>query len=413
MSAFNYRDFIRKIRQRTWQFYFDARALSLPDGVAWEQETNAVHAGVLEALETLDEVHRGAIMFELVRAKRLANWKGIQALRNAVPLAAPMLDDFELHSSDEERALWALVNWPTQVKIAESIMQFDARVEKRQWWRVQLSPGQTISCGPEDQKFLRDAIALAFTPKRARLRACEIDVLTRHLDGGVQLDIRVEDNLQRNFEFDENDHTVWREYRPPLRMTVVIYPEAGAIDMVVPGGEKTRTKVLGPLAKHVFKCALEPITMPQPLFLLNRLRDGVRPDEHSGLDLRDYGVDHVRLSECRVRTVVAPLCDFSIKPPGIKGDADVLDCVRAHDSQLMTSGFNIVSGVVSLYFGPTSASKERVLHIGLKPTGISNLRDMNEKDARLAENLVLALGVKQVEPPKKQVHGAVSDVEGA
>ena len=37
----------------------------------------------------------------------------------------------------------------------------------------------------------------------------------------------------------------------------------------------------------------------------------------------------------------------------------------------------------------------RVLHIDLKQSGISNLRDMEEADARLVESLLRALGVMQ------------------
>jgi hypothetical protein len=62
----------------------------------------------------------------------------------------------------------------------------------------------------------------------------------------------------------------------------------------------------------------------------------------------------------------------------------------------MSTGFNFIGATVSLYFESEGNSKKgRVLHIGLKPTGISNLRDMEEADAQLAENLMRALGVMQ------------------
>jgi hypothetical protein len=65
----------------------------------------------------------------------------------------------------------------------------------------------------------------------------------------------------------------------------------------------------------------------------------------------------------------------------------------------MGGGFNIISAVVSLYFEPEGESRKgRTVHIGLKPTGISNLRDMEEADARLAEALMQALGVMQIPP---------------
>jgi hypothetical protein len=178
------------------------------------------------------------------------------------------------------------------------------------------------------------------------------------------------------------------------------------MDLLVCGGEKARKKVLAPLALHVFKKPIEPVAVPQPMFLLNRLREGVNPDEHSGLDLHDYGVDKVRLAELKVRSATPPLCDYQIKPPSEKNAPDALDCIRSQRTHtLMSDGFNIISAVVSLYFEPMGdCKKERTLHIGLKPTGISNLRDMEEADARLAETLMRVLGVMQ-EIPKPVVIG--------
>jgi DNA replication protein DnaC len=174
-------------------------------------------------------------------------------------------------------------------------------------------------------------------------------------------------------------------------------------------GESLRKKT------HVFKKLLEPLTVSQPLFLLNRLRDGVNPDEHSGLDLLDHGVLKVRLSECRVRSVQKPLCDYVVKPPAEKEAPDALECVRfQHTTTLMGTGFNFISATVSLYFAPEGDSKKgRALHVGLKPTGICNLRDMEEADAQLAEKLVLALGVMQGPPTVELTDQPVTAVEGA
>jgi len=65
----------------------------------------------------------------------------------------------------------------------------------------------------------------------------------------------------------------------------------------------------------------------------------------------------------------------------------------------MSQGFDILDAVVSLYFDPVGdAKKHRVLHIVLRPTGIANLCDMEDADAKLAEALMRALGVMQ-DPP--------------
>lgn len=415
MAAFNYRDLVRQVRNQYWDFYFQARKIELPEEATWTQPEKEVQASIQKGFDALDEGRLASVYAELRRVKSLANPRGVQALRNTVPLGHAMLDDFEHHISDAERGLWALINWPAKLAEAESILQADAEIGKRTWRRIQLPSGQSLYLEAVDIDPLRKALAEAFTPKKGRPRACEIDVLTRHLDGGVQLDIRVEDNLQRSLEFGADDKTMWRDVRPPLRMTAIIYPENGVIDLLVVGGEKARQKLLGPLGTHVFRKALDPLTVNPPLFLLNRLRQGVNPDEHSGLDLLDHGVVKVRLSECRVRSVQKPLCDYVVKPPAEKDAPDALECVQVqHTSTLMGGGFNFISATVSLYFMPEDDSKKgRALHIGLKPTGICNLRDMEEADAKLAEKLVLALGVMQKPPTAASADQPVVAVAGA
>lgn len=413
MAAFNYRDLIRQVPPRSWQYYFQARGIALPEGADWTQETESLHKPILQALEALPESQQSPLYAELRRVKALANQRGIQALSNAVPLGDAMLEDFEHHASDAERALWALANWPQRFDIAEAFLRANAQVGGRSWRRLYLPPAQVLHCQPEDIDGLRKTLALAFTPKKGRPRACEIDVLTRHLDGGVQLDIRIEDNLQRSLEFGPDDCTIWRDVRPPLSMTAILYPANGVIDLLVPGGNSARKKLLAPLGQYVFRKPIVPIAVPQPMFLLNRLRQGVWPDEHSGLDLRDHGVVMARLSECRVSAIQPPACDFIIKPPGDKDSPDVLACVRAKKTDvLMSQGFDILDAVVSLYFEPADGAKShRVLHIRVKPTGIANLREMEEADVHLAEALLRALGVMQDPPMPVAADEAVTDSE--
>lgn len=96
--------------------------------------------------------------------------------------------------------------------------------------------------------------------------------------------------------------------------------------------------------------------------------------------------------------------------PGEKDAPDVLVCLSAQQISpiLMGQGFNIIDAVVSLYFEPVQPGKaSRVLHVDLKQSGISNLRDMEEADARLVESLLRALGVMQSSAAIKVVEESV------
>lgn len=123
MAAFNIRDLIRQVPPRSWQFYFQARGIALPEGVDWAQEAESLHKPIQQALEGLAQSGRGALYVELRRVKALANRRGIQALSNAVPLGDAMLEDFAHHASDAERALWALINWPGRFETAEAFVR--------------------------------------------------------------------------------------------------------------------------------------------------------------------------------------------------------------------------------------------------------------------------------------------------
>lgn len=400
MPAFNYRDLIRLVPPRSWHYYFQARGLALPEGTDWTQEAACLHQPIQQALEALPERQQSAVLLELRRVKALANARGIQALCNAVPMGDAMLDDFERHASDAERALWAMVNWPQCFDCAEAFVRADAAVGGQSWRRYHLPGSQVLHCQTEDINALRLALAQAFTPHKGRARACEIDVLTRHLDGGVQLDIRIEDNLQRSLEFGPDDCTIWRDVRPPLTMTAILYPRNGVIDLLVPGGNVARKKLLAPLGQYVYRQPIVPIAVPQAMLLLNRLRQGVWPDEHSGLDLRDFHVAKARLSECRVSATQTPACDYIIKPPGDKDSPDALECLRTKKTDvLMSQGFDIIDAVISLYFEPADGAKpRRVQHIRVRPTGIANLRELEEAEVELAQALLRALGVMQDAP---------------
>lgn len=412
MVAFNYRELIRQVPSRTWQFYFETRKINLPEGVVWDQSAEDLIALIETTLEALSDTDRISVYSELRRVDAMANRRGLYALRNSAPLGDAMFEDFLRHSSDAERALWALANWPKRFVDAEALFIADADIGKRNWKRIHVPPEQTLHAAPEDIAALKLSLAQAFTPRKGKPRACEIDVLSRHLDGGVQFDVRIEDELQRSLEFGPDDKTVWRDVRPPMQMSIIVYPESGVIDLLIPGGDKARQKVLTPLGKHIFKKNIEPLSVAQPLFLLNRLRDGLALDESSGLDLATHCVEKLRLSECKVRSITLPQCDYLIKPVAGRDAPDALACIRTQKNEaLMAQGFNIIDAVVTVYFLATVGERVgRVLHIGLKPVGISNLRDMEEVDAQFAQALMRALGVMQ-DPPKINAEVAVRQAD--
>lgn len=409
MPAFNYRNLIHQIPPHIWHFYFQSNGLPWPEGLEPEAPDDGWAALLQATLDDLPEDQQRPVFRDLRRVHGLGNRRGVDALRNTVPADFPMLDDFAHHTSDAERALWALANWPDLFERAEAFRHADALLGHRTWQRLHVAAPLTLYTAAPDLDALSQALSRAFTPRKSRPRACEVDCLTRHLDGAVQLDLRVEDDAQRQHEFSSDDRTVWRDVRPPVYLTVVIYPDHGMLDLLVPGGAVARRKVVKAIGQHVLHQHIEPLERPVPVFLLNRLRDGAQLPADSALDLLAHGVGALRLAECKVRSLVPPRCDYLIKPPGEKAAPDVSACLRAHHAMaLVGANFTLVEAVLSLYFYPPAGAKKGrpPLHLNVRPHGISHLNELSEADAHLATALLTALGVAPTVPAATVVAAA-------
>ena len=410
MAAFNYRQLIRQIPARSWKFYLQARKVALPECHDWGAPADELARGLIGYIENLNAGHADTIHRELRQVHDFANRRGIDALRNAAKADSPLHDDLSQLSGDADRALWIMANWPELYISAAAILAFNIRIGSRGWKRLKIAPCDQLYRDAPEIRALETTLASAFTPRKGPSRACQIEMLDRHLDGGVQIGILIEDNPQKQLEFGEDDRVHWRDTRPPLAIDLVIYPASGVIDILAPGGKKAQATVLNLFAVHVLKKVIQPQAILAPMFYLNRLRDGFELFDDTQVDLVAHQVEHIRLTQARLRSALPPICDFIVKPTGERESPDALVCVRSHhlEHSLLSSGFNIIEAVVTLYFLPSGSSRHgRVLHIELKQSGISNLRDMIEEDAKLAEALLLAWGVMQ---PIAANTGALTDV---
>ena len=407
MSAFNYRQLVRKVSTSTWKVYLQKRKIELPDQNLWDKPSNKIRKVILEALESLPMEQVQDIYPELRRVHDMANLQGINAMLNRAFDNSALQDDFQRLPSDADRALWVMIYWPDLFAESEALYKVDVRNGKRGWKRFKVPCLDNLFRTPEDIDALERDFGCAFSKRKELPRTCEIEMLDRHLNGGVQLGILIGDFLQRQQEFDENNHTYWRTFRPPIDMNVVIYSDKGEIQILAPGGKKTQKIILELLGKHLFRKVLNPRSIQQPIFFLNRLKNAKALFDSSEDKINKHQVAWIRLSHVRVRSSTPTICDFNINPPGHSDAADVTTCL---DSLQLTDGlmgpsFNIVDAIITLYFHPSQpGEKNRALHIKLKQSGISNLCDMEEADAGLAKDLLLAWGLMQLPGSGFKVH---------
>jgi hypothetical protein len=121
MTAFNYRQLIRQVPPTTWQYYFQTRKIELPADLDWSSTSEKITDALVEVAEALDPTPARIVYGELRRVWALGNRRGVDALRNMAQLDSPIHDDFPKLTSDAERALWVMANWPDLFETAESI----------------------------------------------------------------------------------------------------------------------------------------------------------------------------------------------------------------------------------------------------------------------------------------------------
>ena len=411
MAAFNYRHLIREIPGSTWRIYFHARNLCVPDDFDWEAPDKALADALIEILDALAAQTQAQVHAELRQVHKLANRRGLLALRNAGNTDPAMQEDFERLRNDAERALWVLLNWPDVFKAAQVLLQFDLGVGRRSWKRLAINTAEPVSKNADDLYGLRWALTDFFSKRKGPPRACHIDLYDRPLDGGVQLSLYVEDDPNDLLEF-VDDGMQLRATRPALSFDLVYYPLAGVVDCCGRGGTKVQLSLVTLFARHLLKREVKPTAIVQPTYFLNRLRDGFELLDASEIDLVSHQIETIRLRRARLRSLYGPACDYWIEPPADKSKPDALACAQTHleERNLFRSGFNIVEAVVSIYFAASERHKTgRVLNIELKQSGISNLREMEADDAALAESLLQALGV--METPRADIVSALEHAD--
>jgi hypothetical protein len=403
MTAFNPRHLVREIPARTWQAYLTSRSVAIPEAFDWDVDETVFCEALIALLERLEPGQQARLQAELRHVHALATTRGMDAILNASDNAAAIREDVALLRNPAERALWVLVHWPDTFMGAEALLRFDLGVGKRSWKRQTINVTAPVSREAVDVSALEQALSGVLSRRKGPRRACRVDICDRHLDGGVQVSVYLEDDPNDLVEF-VGDGMRRRTTRPATNLALVYYPDSGLVDTVGRGGARVHQPLVALFARHLLKQEVEPQAVRQPMFHLNRLRHGLELPEGSDLDLAAYGVERIRLRQARLRSTQAPVCDLWVSVPADGSTTCALSASSEHlgDQDVFHGPYNIIEALISITFVPTEPGKRgRVLNIDLKQSGISNLRELDEADAQLAEWLLRAWRVS--EPTKVEL----------
>lgn len=400
MTAFNPHHLIRHIPAIRWQEYFSVRQLGVPPDFDWQADEHAFADALSHLFESCDPPQRRILYTEPRHVHALADRKGLTALLNASEAFQSLRETFAGLCNPAERVLWTLIHDPVTFATAESLVAFDRGVGRRRGWkRHSINVSEPVSREPADLEALQTALSNLLTPRQGPRRACRVELCDRYLDDAVQLSVYLEDDPGDLVEFmGEGDHMARRTTRPIALLALVYYPAAGLVDTVGQGGAKVHLPLVNLFARHLLHREVKPEAVKQPLFHLNRLREGLALPDDSGIDLSALGIVGIHFRQARLRSQKAPWIEYWAVVPANSPEPSVLAASHAHlkERDLFRGAFNIIEALISVLFLPGSGGKKRtVLNLDLKQSGLSNLSDLDEDDAHLAERLLKAWGITE------------------
>lgn len=395
MSAFNHHNLVRAIPAATWQPYFSAPRFAdyLPQDYDWSRTEAAIQGDLIGMVSTL-ESHRplqAEVLTELRHVHELGCRKGIDAMLNASQDNETVREDFEKLRNHFERALWVLINWPQAFQKARDFLRFDLDRGGRSWKRQSIDIHEALSRDSDDIAQLEGALAQLFSRKKGPRRGCKVDISDRYLDGGEQITIYVEDDPDDQVEFDDKGMSR-KIHRPADEYALVYYRATGIVDCIGRGGGKTLISLVQHCARHLLHREVKPKAIGQPMFYLNRLRGGFETFDYDMSAFRDkFGISDIRLRSARVRSTENAICDYWVDIPARvkKGCAFSANSEHLKQHDFFRGAFNLIEAVIVVERLPALPDGvEHVFVLELKQSGWSNLRNLDEPDALLAETLL-------------------------
>ena len=240
--------FFRKTPVPSLQAYFATKPFALPATVVWTAPENEVVTALINALDTLDEGDREALILEVNRVIALSDEPGQNALQDVVTNTAT----FDTVEGGHNRALWALMNEPQSFQLAEEVRYNDEKRRGRMWTGFVVEKKKLVR---KDQ-LSRDAF-IADVQEKFSTNNVQLDVFDRHrvtFDGKshhlVQVAVYREGRTDDALGFDGTGKLQRRPVKPVYEASLTYEPMDGVIE-VVAGDKDVRESMAGFMGRHL------------------------------------------------------------------------------------------------------------------------------------------------------------------
>lgn len=240
--------FFRKTPAPSLKAYFATKSFTLPAAVDWTAAESDIVAALIDALDTLVEADREALILEINRVIALADEPGQNALQDVVTNRAV----FDTVDGGHNRALWVLMNEPQNFRLAEEVRYSDEKRRGRMWSGYVVEKKKLVR---KDQ-FSRDAF-IAEIQKKFSTNHVHVDVFDRHrvtFDGKshdlVQVAVYREGRSDDALGFDGAGKLQRHLVKPVYEASLTYEPSEGVIE-VVAGDKDIREAMAGFMGRHL------------------------------------------------------------------------------------------------------------------------------------------------------------------
>ena len=266
----NITTFFRKTPAASLQAYFQTKPFLLPPSVDWTAKESDIATALVAAMDTLTEKERDDLIIETDRVIALADEPGQNVLYDVISNRS----QFDAILGGHNKALWALVNEPTNFRLAEEVRFNDEKRRGRMWSGFVVDPKMTVRNDQPSLDAFTDEIRKKFSTTRVH-----VDIFDRHrvLLGSkphklAQVAVYREGRADDALGFDGAGALKRQLIKPVYEASLTYEPAEGVIE-VVANDKDVREALAGYMGRHLLGIDFKGEKLPTRQYDLSVLMD--------------------------------------------------------------------------------------------------------------------------------------------
>ena len=275
--AFSYASFIRRTSSPLLRQYFAKKDMVVGEEVDWDTPANKPRDALIEWLTKQPRHLRAAVARDWERVSELGDELGQDAILRAFrDERDEIVQQFKPLKGSRDRALWLFLNKLRDFERAEEIAFARYYRNNKRHWDGFVGPLRaTVTDDPYCKSAFGDSVCSYYAAVDGSGDHIEVEIF-QHVDSEIwQTTMYLSGLPQVDLEFESGKLTP-RERQLANEGAILYDPADGAIDIVAPGGSRSRAALAALFAQHLLQTdePLKSITLREyDLYSLKRPRD--------------------------------------------------------------------------------------------------------------------------------------------